>query len=781
MAQQQIFETVEKQVEVTESALAFGKPLKRSEDPRLITGQGKYVDDLRLPNLLNAIVVRSPYAHAAIRKIDTSEALRAPGVKLVITHSDLLENVVLHTLPMPDGRKIPRPVLASREACFFGEAVAFVVADTKDHALDAAELVKVDYEPLEAAVDMEKAMEKGSPIAQSSLQSNVALVDRLSFGDVDLAFKRAFKTAKVKHLNQRLAPAPLEPRACLADYSSASGFLNFWISTQSPFSVRSAISNILQIPENKIRVIGPEVGGGFGAKLATYPEDLLVCIASMKLGQPVKWIESRTENFQTMTHGRGQIQNIELAADENGKILGLRAKLIGDAGAYLTGDSSDVTFTIRMISGSYVIPAYEGEATVVFTNKVLHDSYRGAARPEATFGIERAIDELAKVMGMDPAEIRLINFVPKGAYPYDIRTGFSYDSGDYAMTLQKALDLSDYEKWREVQRQARKDGRLIGIGLVSYVEICGFDPDSPQTASMTVSQTGKVMITTGTFPHGQGHETPFAQIVADVIGAPRDSISVSYGDTSQLAWGTFTAGSRSASLGGTAVLMCANKIRDKMALIAAHNLGTSADDLIFEPEVVRSKTNPEKRLSFQEVASLSYKPAKLPEGVESVLFAFSAFAPKNFTFPFGTHVVVAEIDRDTGTPKILEYTCVDDCGKVINPMIVEGQIHGGIVQGLGQAMLEGILHDNNGQLITSSFLDYQIPLAEDIPLFHNYRTVTASPSNPLGIKGIGEAGAIASTAAIANAVCDALSSVGATASEMPFTPGYLFELIKKAK
>ena len=599
--QQQIVETVEKQV--SETALLFGQPLKRSEDPRLLAGQGKYVDDLRLPNLHHGAVVRSSYAHAIVKNVDVSKALQAPGVKLVLTSRDLPPNVLLPVLPLPDGRKISRQVLAHDEACFLGEGIAFIVADTRDHAEDAVELVEVEYEPLEPVTDMEKALDEGSPRAQRSLNSNVALTDRLTFGDVDSAFKNAFKTIKVKHLNQRLSPAPIEARACLADYSVASGSLNFWISTQSPFSVRSGLANVLQIPENKIRVLGPDVGGGFGAKLALYPEDVLSCIASMKIGVPVEWIESRTENFQTMTHGRGQIQTIELAADEKGKILGLRAKLIGDAGPYLTGDSSDVTFTIRMLGGCYVIPAYDGEATVVFTNKVLHDSYRGAARPEATFGIERAIDELAREMGMDPAEIRLINFISKEAYPYDIRTGFSYDSGDYAMTLQKALDLSNYERWRGVQRQASKEGRLIGLGIASYVEICGFDPDTPQTASITVGPTGKIVVTAGTFPHGQGHETPFAQVVSDVLGVARDSITVNYGDTSQLAWGTFTAGSRSASLGGTAVLMSANKIREKMALVAANNLGISSDDLVFESQNVRSRKDPEKKFTFQEVAA----------------------------------------------------------------------------------------------------------------------------------------------------------------------------------
>lgn len=762
----------------TTANLLFGKSLRRSEDPRLLSGHGKYVDDVRIPSLLNSIVVRSPYAHARVKKIEISEARKAPGVKIIVTQPDLPSSLVLPTLPMPDGRRIVRPVLAFEEVCFSGEAVAFIVADTLLHAQDAAELVQVEYELLPAAVDMERAVEKDAPLAQTSLASNIALEDHITYGDVPDAFGKAVHKIRVKHLNQRLAPAPLEPRACIADYSLASGTLDFWISTQSPFSVRSGLSKILQISENKIRVFGPDVGGGFGAKLALYPEDLLVCFASMKLGLPVKWIESRTENFQTMTHGRGQIQEIELAADENGKILGLRANLIGDAGAYLTGDSSDVTFTIKMLSGSYLIPAYDALATVVYTNKVLHDSYRGAARPEATFGIERAIDELAREMGIDPAEIRLRNFVAKEAFPYDIHTGFSYDSGDYSLALQKALDYSNYDRWRQFQREAKKEGRIVGIGLTSYVEICGFDPDTPQTASLAVSPSGKVTVVSGTFPHGQGHETPFAQIVSDVIGVSREDVSVGYGDTAQLAWGTFTAGSRSASLGGTAVLMCANKIKEKMALVVGKNLEIEPLDLVFESEVVRSRKSPEKKMSFRDAVSLCYQPSKLPDGVEPVLFAFSAFAPKNFTFPFGTHVAVVEIDRETGSPKILEYTSVDDCGSVINPMIVEGQIHGGVAQGLGQAMLEGIAYSDDGQLTTSSFLDYQIPLAEDIPEIHSFRTVTASPSNPLGVKGIGEAGCIASTAVIANAVCDALSQLGVRAENMPYTPSYVFSLMK---
>jgi aerobic carbon-monoxide dehydrogenase large subunit len=773
----------EKPAEATaeETVQLVGRPLKRKEDPRILSGRSRYVDDIKMPNMLHGAVLRSVYAHAKIKSMDTSPAMNYPGVRQIIAFRDLpKESSYLPAMDMKDGTKIERPVLARDEVRYVGEPVAFVVADTRYQAEDAIELIKIDYEPLPAIADPEVGIKEGSPVAHTKLKTNTALVDSVSFGEPDAAFEKAPKVVRVDLLNQRLAPAPMEPRASIASYDPITQMLTIWISTQGPFQNRSDLAGILKVAENRIRVFAPDVGGGFGAKISAYPEDVLVCLSSMATGRPVKWIETRSENFLSMTHGRGQIQHVELAATEKGRILGLRIKLIGDAGAYLTEGSSDATFTLRMSPGQYAIPAYRGEAYIVLTNKVPHDAYRGASRPEATYLIERAMDELARELSVDPAEVRLRNYVPKEDFPYKTAGGLEYDTGDYAMNLRKALELSRYDKWREEQRRAQASGRMIGIGLATYVEICAFGPDFPQTGAVSVSASGAVTVITGNSPHGQGHETPLSQIVADKLGVPLDQIVVTYGDTMMLPWGTFTAGSRSAALGGSAVLMSAEKIKAKMAKIASMALEVPEEDLVFRDGDIVSKSrksdDTKKKISFAKVASTAYHPNRLPKGMESVLFEFSSFNPPNYTFPFGTHVAVVEIDRETGRLRILDYTSVDDCGKVINPLIVEGQIHGGIVQGLGQAMLEEIRYSDSGELLSSSFLDYQIPLAEDVPNIHSFRTETPSTSNPLGLKGIGEAGTIAGTPVIANAVRDALAVNGVKVEKMPFTLDYLWTL-----
>lgn len=764
-----------------ETVQLVGRPLKRKEDPRILSGRSRYVDDIKLANQLHSAVLRSVYSHARIKSIDVSSALNSPGVRLILTFKDLpKESSFLPVLEMKDGTTIQRPLLANDEVCFVGEPVAFIVADTRYQAEDALELINVDYEPLPSVTDPEVGIKEGSPKSHAGLKSNVVMVDSISFGDTNSAFEKAPKIVRVDLLNQRLAPSPMEPRASLASFDPATQMLTVWISHQGPFQSRSDLARLLKLSENRVRVFAPDVGGGFGAKISPYSEDILVCLSSMATGRPVKWIETRTENFLSMTHGRGQIQHVELASTERGRILGLRVKLIGDAGAYLTEGSSDATFTLRMCPGQYSIPAYSGEAHIVLTNKVPHDAYRGASRPEASYLIERAMDELARKLEMDPAEVRLHNYVPKEDFPFKTAGGLTYDSGDYAMNLRKALELSHYEKWREEQRRARASGKLIGIGLATYVEICAFGPDFPQTGAVSVSQTGAVTVITGNSPHGQGHETPLSQIVADKLGIPLDQVVVAYGDTMMLPWGTFTAGSRSAALGGSAVLMSVEKIRDKMAKIASTVLEVPEEDIIFRDGQVISKSlkpdDPKKKISFAKIASMAYVPSKLPSGMESVLFAFSSFAPPNFTYPFGTHVAVVEIEPETGRLKILDYTSVDDCGKVINPLVVEGQIHGGIVQGVGQAILEEVRYSETGELLSSSFLDYQIPLAEDVPNIHSFRTETPTTSNPLGVKGIGEAGTIAGTPVIANAVRDALAVNGVKVEKMPFTLDYLWTL-----
>jgi aerobic carbon-monoxide dehydrogenase large subunit len=767
--------------ELTSSVL--GRPLKRKEDPRLLKGRSKYVDDLKLPDMLYAAVLRSSYAHALINKIDSGAAMKARGVRLVLTFESI-PNGIANALPtekIQDGTVLARPLLVDKEASYVGEPIAFVVANTRYEAEDALERIDVSYESLPAVVDPEEAVNDSAPKAHSSIKSNVAMIQKEASGDVEAVFRKAPKIVKADYINQRLAPSPIEPRGCLATFDLGTGMLTLWISTQAPFQTRSDISGALGLPESRIRVIAPEVGGGFGAKITPYAEEVLSSIASMTLGAPVKWSETRSENFVAMTHGRGQVQHIEIASNEKGRILGLKVRIIGDAGAYLTEGSADSTFTLKMVPGVYMIPAYEGETRVVLTNKVPHDAYRGASRPEAIYVIERAIDQLARELNLDPAEVRLRNFIPKEDFPFDTITGLKYDSGDYAMNLRKALDLSGYNRWREEQKRARSQGRLIGVGLSTYVEICAFGPSFPQTASLYIDRTGNATVVSGTSPHGQGHETPFAQIVCEKLGISVDNVSVVYGDTSQLPWGTFTAGSRSGALGGSAVLMCAEKIKEKMAKIAAHTLGVPAEDMVFNRGELESGKDPSKKISFGKVASYAYRPDKLPSGMEPVLYTFSSFVPPNYTFPFGTHIAVVELERETGAVKILEYTSVDDCGKVLNPLVVEGQIQGGLTQGLGQALLEGISYDQSGQLLTTSFMDYQIPLAEDVPVYQTFRTETPTYANPLGIKGVGEAGTIAATPTIANAVADVLASFDARVEDMPLSPQYIRTLFHRGK
>ena len=769
----------------SETTHVLGMPLRRKEDLRLLTGRSRFVDDIKLPNMLHASVLRSPHAHARIVRVDYSEARESKGVRLVLSAKDLPKSSsYLPTMENQDGSKVIRYVLASEEVSYVGEPVAFVVADSKQEADDAMELVDVEYEPLPAVADPLAAIDDSSPKAHVSLKSNAVLNDKIEVGDVNSSFEKASKVIKLDLLNQRLAPSPMEPRALIASFDETGQILQVWISTQGPFQNRSDLSSILGLPENRIRVFAPDVGGGFGAKILPYPEDVLVCLSAMKLRHPVKWVENRSENFVGMTHGRGQLQHIEVAATEKGRILGVKLKLVGDAGAYLTEGSSDATFTLRMAPGQYRIPAYLGEAVIALTNKVPHDAYRGASRPEAIYVIERAIDELARSLALDPAEVRLRNYIPKEDFPFKTITNLEYDSGDYAMNLKKAIDLSGYERWRDEQRRAAKSGRIIGVGIATYVEICAFGPDFPQTASITVTPDGRITVISGTSPHGQGHETAFGQIVAEKLGVSIDEVMVTHGDTNMLPWGTFTAGSRSAALGGAAVLMCAEKIRGKMSKIAAKSLGVPEEDLIFANGEVSSKSQPrdEKlRISFKKLASYAYVPKKLPGGMEPVLYEFSAFVPPNFAFPFGTHVAVVELEKETGNVKILDYTAVDDCGRVLNPMIVEGQVHGGAAQGLGQALLEGVVYDAHGQPLTASFLDYQIPTAEDIPNLHTFRTETPTYSNALGVKGIGEAATIAATPALVNAVSDALASMGVIVDKMPLKPEYVFDLIRRKR
>jgi carbon-monoxide dehydrogenase large subunit len=769
------------QVAIEKESLLLGKPLKRLEDPKFITGTATFIDDVPLQGILHSRFVRSAYAHARIKSIDTGRASAAPGVRLVITGKDLIGKVGL--MPTinddPKAKPTPRPVLAIEEVNYVGEAAAVVVADSPYEAFDAAELVEVDYEMLPAVQNPDEALKAGSAKVHEYLTDNVAYRTGLETGDVEKAFRDADEVVELRLINQRIAPVALEPRGALAAYDGSTDTYTVWLTTQDPYLARAELAKAFRIPEGKVRVVAPDMGGAFGSKASLYPEEVVVTYASMQLRRPVKWLETRNENLLSTTHARGQKQIIKAAVRKDGKILGLKAKVITDAGAYTTeGSVLLAENTIKMAPGCYDIPAFKGDLLAIFTNKVPQDAYRGAGRPEAAFLIERTISVIARRLKLDPVKIRLTNFIKADRFPFTSATGYVYDSGNYEGSLRKALDVSDLERLRRLQTQGRQNGRFIGIGLASYVEICGFSPSFPQTASVSVTKHGEVIVTSGTSPHGQGHATPFAQIVADELGIPLENITVKFADTTALPWATITAGSRSAALGGSAILGATRKVKAKMARLAAHLVHVDDTSMEFRGGKIYSKSSPSGSIEFGRVARAAYEPEELPEDMESTLYEYCAFAPKGFVFPFGTHVAVVEVDADTGSVSLLSYFAVDDCGKLLNPLVAEGQVQGGVVQGIGQALIEGVVYDRDGQLLTSTFADYLIPSADTIPNIRWARTETTTPNNPLGVKGIGEAGTIAATPAIVNAVEDALSPFDVTIDRMPLSPDYIRRLIE---
>ena len=760
----------------------LGKPIKRKEDPRLLKGEGIFVDDKKFHNMLHAAVVRSPYSHAKMLEIDTHEAESSLGVQLVLTGYDLdvRKRFLPSAVSVANRKSVRRPALPYDTVRYQGEAVAFVVADNRYIAEDCSELVSIDYAPLPCLTDPAKSKEGGLKLHEE-LDSNIVNHYVREFGDPVAGFKEADEIVELDDIvNQRLAPSPLEPRTIIADYDGEN--LTVWIGTQSPFEIRKALSDVLGLAEEKIKVISPDVGGAFGAKAYLYPEDILVCISSIRLGRPVKWVESRTENISTMIHGRGQLQSVRAAVKKDGTILGLDVKIISDTGAFPTIEGVwNAEITVDILPALYNLRFYKAELFCVLTNKVPFDAYRGAGRPEATYMIERIINRIATSLGLDPTEVRFKNFIKKDAFPFRNPTGLIYDSGDYETNLRKALECIDYDSYRVRQRNYRKlsdSKRLIGIGVCSYLEWASWMPSLPQTATVTVSSSGNVRIVSGATPNGQGHETPFAQIASEEFGIDIDRITVTYGDTLQIPYGRETGGSRSASLAGTAILMSARKIKQKMAEITAQELSLAdSAAVVFDEGKIFARDNPSKSIEFDQVAEIAYHPERLPDGMEPSLFAYSAFAPKNYTFPYGSHIAVVEVDSETGEITILDYVAVDDCGRVLNPLVVEGQVHGGVAQGLGQALLEKIEYDADGQLLTTNFLDYLIPSSQDVIPIRCFRTETPTPENPLGVKGIGEAGTIAAPPAVVNAVEDALSQNKIVIKAMPLDPNYVYDLI----
>jgi len=776
-----------------------GAKIHRREDPRLITGHGHYIDDFTRQGTAYAAFVRSPLAHARVKSIDITDASKAPGVVGVFTARDF-KGQLAGTHPaapafVAEKKYIPeRFPIAEKEVCYQGEIVAAVLADSKSQAADAANLIQVDYDELPAVMDLEKALDAKSPKAHDGAADNVSW--DLTYTGLDVteaAFKEADVVVKERILQNRLAPVPMEPRGVLAEYETYDKKLTIWMSSQNPHFIRLFVSGSMGLKESQVRVISPDVGGGFGSKISPYPEDYLVPALSRLSERPVKWIETRTESMQNATHGRGQFYDVEVAAKKDGTLLGMRMTQYLDVGAYCGTFSAFQACACLMAGGAYKWKGISARTIGILTNRVPTDPYRGAGRPEATHLVERMVDLVAGQLKLDPVAIRRKNFIQPTEFPYTQNFGLVVDSGDYEKSLDRALELAGYDELRKKQADLRKQGRYLGIGLSTWIELCGFGPSAAtapatggialvESAQVRVTPTGSVIVYTGTHAHGQGHETTFSQIVADQLGVPYESVELRHGDTAEgTAFGYGTYGSRSLAVGGVAVSKAVGKVIDKGKKLAAHMLEAAEEDVVFERGSFHVKGSPDKSKAFGEVAFASYG-MNLPEGMEQGLEAVAYFDPPNLVWPFGAHVAVVEIDAETGNAELQKYVAVDDCGNIINPMIVDGQIHGGVAQAIAQALYEEVVYDEEtGQLKTGTLLDYSIPGIGEIPAMSLDHTVTPSPTNDLGVKGIGEAGTIAASAAVINAVCDALSPLGIKHVDMPASPDRLWNMMKGAR
>ena len=768
----------------------IGAPIKRRDDPRLIQGLAHYVDDFQLPGTLHLAFARSPYGHAEVRGVDVSRALGAPGVVAVYTGAGLAGKIgpVPVAGLVPDAKVPVQPVLAGERALFAGEPVAAVAAETRYQARDAADLIEVDYRALDAVVDLEKALAPGAPKVHPQFGDNAAFRWEIKGGDAEAGLRAAEVVIKQKIANPRVAPLALEPRGVLASYLPGEDRMTIWSSTQVPHKLRTLLAQQIGMAENRIRVIAPEVGGGFGSKLNVYREEALAAHASRELGRPVKWIESRSENFLATIHGRGQLGEVELGLKRDGTLTALRYNVLADCGAYYQLLTVSIfTLTGLMLPGPYKIPNIEMKVTGVFTNKMATDAYRGAGRPEATYILERMLDLAAAELGMDPAEIRRRNFPAKSEFPYPTSAGLTYDSGDYHATLDKALQRAGYKEMRREQAEERKKGRYLGVGLSTYVEICGMGPSAAmggqgwESARVRVEPTGKVTVFSGASPHGQGQETSFAQIAAEGLGVAVEDVEVIHGDTDVVPYGVGTFGSRGTAVGGSAVVFARDKVREKMARFAALHFEADPADIAFADGKVFVRSAPEKSAPFARIAQMAYDAIQLPPGTEPGLEETHFFEPPNFTFPFGAHVVLAEVDPETGEARILRYVAVDDVGNMINPLLVRGQIHGGIAQGAGQALEEEVIYGEGGQPLNATLMHYALPKAHLLPRFELDHTTTPTDVNPLGAKGVGEAGTIGSTPAVVNAVLDALAPFGVRHLDMPLRPEKVWRAIQAAQ
>lgn len=757
----------------------FGRAMKRVEDPRLITGAATYVDDIRLPGLLHLAVLRSPHAHAKINRIVTEPAKALPGVVGVFTGADLNAHcgIVPCASALPDLKAPRHTVLAGERVYFVGHPVAVIVAHSPYVARDALDLIEVDYEPLPVVSDPERALSADSPLTHPELGTNVAFTWSIANGDLDRAFASADRVIQQRMVHQRLTPMAIEPRGCVASYHAGDGTLTLYTSTQIPHLVRTLLPGMIRIPENKLRIVAPEVGGGFGSKLNLYAEEAICGHLAKRLGAPIKWIETRRENAMATIHGRDQIGDYEVAVKRDGTVLAIKARTLADIGAYLQLLTPAIpTLTGLMLTGCYRVQAMRMDLTAVYTHKMATDAYRGAGRPEATYVIERLMNLVAAELGLDPVKVRQKNFIKPNEFPYATATGLTYDSGNYQGALRKAQQLAGWDALLRQREAARAAGRLFGIGLSTYVEICALGPSKMMAAGgwewgcVRIEMSGQVTVITGATPHGQGQETSFTQIAADKLGVPPEDIVVLRGDTNIAHYGRDTYGSRATVIGGTAIVMCIDKIVAKAKKLAGHLLGAPATKIEFKAGKFFVKGKPKKALTWKTLAAEAYVAKNLPKNFEPGLEASTFFEPPNCTYPFGTHIVAVEIDRDTGEVQIVKYVAVDDCGHQVNPLLVEGQVQGGIAHSIGQALFERTVYDENGQLITGEFTDYPLPRAKDIPDYILGHTVTPSPSNPMGIKGVGEAGTIGATPAIANAVLDALAPLGVRHLDLPLLP-----------
>ena len=775
-----------------------GRRLKRKEDPRLITGRATYVDDLELPGTLFAAIVRSPEAHARITSIDTSAAKERAGVEAVFTGEDLADMAA--PCPMvwvPPGVDVHVPEhwpLARGKVGYVGQAVAVVIGRDKYGVVDAAEDVIVEYEPLPVVVDPEQALADGAPIIHDEFGTNKVFEWSLEGGDVEAALSEADVVLERRIVNHRTAGGAIEPRGALAEWRE--GRLTLWSSTQIPHIARVILSIQLGISEEKIRVVAPEVGGGFGSKLQVYGEEVLVAWCARKTGRPVKWTATRSEDMLTTHHGRDQIDYVRLGAKRDGTLTGIHVKIIQDCGSYHLIEGPVIpTFSACVVSGVYDFKAVKTDIVGVFTNKFTTDAIRGAGRPEATHFIEVCIDQLADELGMDRLELRRKNFIKE--FPNPRPHGFIYDSGDYDGTLDRCLEMLELDEFRREQERLRNDAThpiYRGVGFSTYVEICGLGPSRAlgpkgwgmqggyfESAQVRVHPTGTVTAYTGASPHGQGLETSFAQIVADRLGLDVEAVEVIHGDTNTGPFGKDTYGSRSLAVGGEAIARAADKVQSKARKIVAHKLEAAPEDIEVADGRFRVKGSPDKAMTLAEVATEAYIPEDLPEGMEPGLDELAFYDPDNFVWPFGAHACITEVDVETGRVDILRWVAVDDCGPAINPMLIEGQVHGGAVHAIGQALFEQVVYDENGQLVTGTFVDYALPTAAEVPFFETDRTETPSPTNSLGVKGVGEAATIAASPAIVNSVIDALRPLGVTYLDMPLTPMRVWQAIQDAK